>query len=40
MTLFGWCTTGHHAICIIEVVAPNKTYICACECHVGDKLEE
>lgn len=33
MSVFGWCTTGHHDSCRFEVGNHNGIQRCACDCH-------
>ena len=35
MTVFGWCSTGHHVDCIVEFTG-NK---CICDCHLAHSAQ-
>jgi hypothetical protein len=34
-SLFGWCITGHHEICIVEFPGHR----CGCQCHIVEETE-
>jgi hypothetical protein len=35
MTVFGWCSTGHHVDCRVEFTG-NK---CSCDCHLTNSAQ-